>query len=110
MSLPVKVPEGAPHKKLKASTEGTAAYEYLQTLHPGQWQKITVRNTAKGVLTSFYHFANVWIWNKAIDWVDPRLLVIRKTYTLKGEEEIKYSFTNANLAQYTPQGLPYMQA
>jgi len=79
-------------------------------LQPEQWQKITVRNTAKGVLTGFYHFVNVWIWDKAIDRVEPRLLVIRKTYTPKGEEEIKYSFTNANLDQYTPQGLAYMQA
>jgi len=105
-----KSDRGCTPQKLKASTIGTTAYEYLQTLQPEQWQKITVRNTAKGVLTGFYHFVNVWIWNKAIDRVEPRLLVIRKTYTPKGEEEIKYSFTNANLDQYTPQGLAYMQA
>lgn len=105
-----KSDRGRTPQKLKASTIGTTAYEYLQTLQPEQWQKITVRNTAKGVLTGFYHFVNVWIWNKAIDRVEPRLLVIRKTYTPKGEEEIKYSFTNANLDQYTPQGLAYMQA
>lgn len=105
-----KSAKGRAPQKLKASTEDATACEYLQTLQPGQWQEITVRNTAKGVLTGFYHFANVWIWNKAIDRVEPRLLVIRKTYTPKGEEEIKYSFTNANLAQYTHQGLAYMQA
>jgi SRSO17 transposase len=105
-----KSDRGRTPQKLKASTIGTTAYEYLQTLQPEQWQKITVRNTAKGVLTGFYHFVNVWIWNKAIDRVEPRLLVIRKTYTPKGEEEIQYSFTNANLDQYTPQGLAYMQA
>lgn len=105
-----KSDRGRTPQKLKASTIGTTAYEYLQTLQPEQWQKITVRNTAKGVLTGFYHFVNVWIWDKAIDRVEPRLLVIRKTYTPKGEEEIKYSFTNANLDQYTPQGLAYMQA
>lgn len=37
-------------------------------------------------------------------------MVIRKTYTPKGEEEIKYSFTNANEEQYTPEGMAYMQA
>jgi SRSO17 transposase len=105
-----KSARGRTPQKLKASTEGTTACEYMQTLQPGRWQEITVRNTAKGVLTSFYHFANVWIWNKAVDRADPRLLVIRKTYTPKGEEEINYSFTNDNLDQYTPQGLAYMQA
>jgi len=105
-----KCDRGRTPQKLKVSTKGTTASEYLQTLQPEQWQKITVRNTAKGVLTGFYHFVNVWIWNKAIDRVEPRLLVIRKTYTPKGDEEIKYSFTNANLDQYTPQGLAYMQA
>lgn len=61
-------------------------------MQEGQWQEITVRNTDKGGLTGFYHFVNVWIWNKAIGRVESRLLVIRKTYTPKGEEEIKFSF------------------
>ena len=39
-----------------------------------------------------------------------RLLVIRRTATQKGEFEYKYSFTNANLEQYTPQAIAYMQA
>ncbi len=101
---------GRTPKNLKATVPGTTVGEYLQTLRTQDWQEITVRNTAKGVLSGFYHFAKVWIWNKAIDRIEPRLLVIRKTITPKGEEEIKFSFTNANLIQYTPEGLAYMQA
>jgi hypothetical protein len=33
--------------------------EYLQTLPQEQWQKLTVRNTSKGVLSGLYHFTNV---------------------------------------------------
>ena len=39
-----------------------------------------------------------------------RLLVMRRTVTKKGEYEYKYSFTNANLEQYTKEGIAYMQA
>ena len=87
-----RVPEN-----LKATAPETTVREYAQTLEAGDWQEIAVRNTAKGVLSGFYHFASVWIWNRAIDRIGPRLLVIRKTLTPRGEEEIKYSFTNANL-------------
>ena len=39
-----------------------------------------------------------------------RLLIIRRTTTTNGEYEYKYSFTNANLEQYTEKGIAYMQA
>lgn len=107
---PRKSARGRTPEKLRPTVEGVSARGYLQTLSDGQWEELTVRNTAKGVLTGSYHFANVWIWNKAVDRIEPRLLVIRKTFNPEGEEEIKFSFTNANLAQHTPEGLAYMQA
>jgi SRSO17 transposase len=107
---PRKSAKGRAPEKLKATTPSMTVQEYLQTLPQEQWQKLTVRNTSKGVLSGLYHFTNVWIWNKAIDRIEPRLLVIRKTLTPKGEEEIKYSFTNADLERFTPQELAYMQA
>ena len=69
-----------------------------------------VRNTAKGKLTGEYHFARVFIWNKSVDQIETRTLVIRRTMTAKNTAEIKYSFTNANLEQYTLEGLAYKQA
>ena len=38
------------------------------------------------------------------------MLIIRKTISAKNAVEIKYSFTNANLEQYTHETLAYMQA
>ena len=51
----------------------------------------------------------MYIWNKQENQIEKRLLVIRSMKTTSGEE-IKYSFTNANLVQYTPKALAYMQA
>jgi hypothetical protein len=42
-------------------------------------EKIEVSNTTKGKLTGEYHFARVFIWDKSLDQIEPRMLVIRKT-------------------------------
>jgi SRSO17 transposase len=61
-------------------------------------------------LIGYYHFAKVFIWNKTINAIEQRMLVIRKTITKENGLEIKYSFTNANLEQYTQEVIAYMQA
>lgn len=101
---------GRTPKKLKVSIEATKANVYLKTLKSSDWQSLTVRNTTKGKLIGDYHFAKVFIWNKGSNQIGKRLLVIRKTKSGNGTIEIKYSFTNANLEQFTPEGLAYMQA
>jgi len=97
-------------KNLKATNPSTTVSDYMNTLADDQWQKLTVRNTTKGKLTGQYHFAKVYVWNKTIDCIEQRLLVIRKTITEENGLEIKFSFTNANLEQYTPEVIAYMQA
>jgi SRSO17 transposase len=97
-------------KKLKATTQDIGVTEYMKNLKDCDWKKIVVRNTAKGKLTGEYHFARVFIWNKYLDQIESRMLIIRKTISAKNAVEIKYSFTNANLEQYTHEALAYMQA
>jgi SRSO17 transposase len=101
---------GPAPKRLKASTPDMTVTKYMENLQPSDWEKIKVRNTTKGKLTGEYHFARVFIWNKNINEIEPRMLVIRKTKSAKDTIEIKYSFTNANLEQNTHQALAYMQA
>ena len=55
------------------------------------------------------HRCNIEAWNKDENLIEKRLLVVRKIKTKSGYD-IKYSFTNADLAQYTPKALAYMQA
>lgn len=105
-----KSTKGPTPKRLKATKPSMSVTEYMGALTDEQWQKLTVRNTAKGKLTGYYHFAKVYIWNKTSDRIEQRLLVIRKTHTAGNEPEIKFSFTNANLEQYTPEVIAYMQA
>lgn len=82
---------------------------YCQSLCPEDWKEIKVRNTAKGFLKGKYHFCNAYVHNKTRNTFGERLLVIRKVKTKNGVET-KYSFTNANLVQYTEKGIAYMQA
>ena len=51
----------------------------------------------------------IHVWYKEYRSMSWRLLVIRRTKTGKGDYEYKYSFTNANLDQYTWEGIAYMQ-
>jgi SRSO17 transposase len=105
-----KADKGQTPTKLKATVPGMSVTAYMNRPTPNEWHKLTVRNTAKGKLTGYYHFAKVFIWNKSVDQIQPRLLVIRKTFSSKQKVEIKFSFTNANLEQYTPEAIAYMQA
>lgn len=105
-----KSARGREPQRLKATSEGIKVCEYFKTLKADKWQTLKVRNTTKGKLIGEYHFVKVSIWNKGANQIEPRMLVIRKTKSSKGSIEIKYSFTNGNLEQYTPEVLAYMQA
>lgn len=100
---------GRQPKNLKATGRSIKVSEYCKQLERNDWQEIKVRNTAKGSLIAGYHFAQVWIWNKTRNTIEPRILVIRKNKTKNGVE-YKYSFTNAHPAQYTNKAIAYMQA
>lgn len=104
-----KTAKGPSPKKLKASTIHTTAYKYIGSLEPSHWNAIDIRHSAKGVLKGLFHFKRAYIWDKNTNTVEDRLLVVSKRKTKEGEE-IKYSFTNASLGQYTEQAIAYMQA
>ena len=92
----------------KPDKKGIRVDKYCEDLSPKDWQQIKIRNTSKGKLNAMFHFVNTYIWNQKMNIIEKRLLVIRKMKTKTGVE-IKYSFTNANLEQYTEEALAYMQ-
>jgi SRSO17 transposase len=111
----LKIPEKKSAKgriptKVKPTTANINVRDYKSSLGEEEWETLTVRNTAKGKLKGDYHFRTVFIWDKERNQILRRLLVIRRTFTSKGDVEYKYSFTNANLEQYTAEGIAYMQA
>jgi SRSO17 transposase len=94
----------------KPLAEGVRVDKYMSELRDEDWRYLEVRNTTKGKLTGSYHFVRVYIFDEKNHCLERRLLVIRRTVTGKGDYEYKYSFTNANLEQYTERGIAYMQA
>jgi len=100
---------GPKPKRLIVTEKGIKVSEYIKGLGSEEWEEIKVRKTAKGSLRGLFHFKKVFVWNREERQIERRLLVIRKLKTKKGED-IKYSFTNADLVQYTPKALAYMQA
>jgi len=104
-----KTAKGPSPKKLKATSENINVCKYINTLKTSDWKTIEVRDSAKGVLKGKFHFKSVYIWDKNTNTIEDRILVISKRKTKNGEE-IKYSFTNATLGQYTEQAIAYMQA
>ena len=100
---------GRAPKRLKASTPAINANDYIKTLAPNDWKKLNIRDSARGKLKGLFYFKTVYIWDKIGNTIEKRLLVISKRKTKDGVE-IKYSFTNAELVQYTEQALAYMQA
>ena len=100
---------GAIPKRLTVTKKTVKVSEYIQGLDQEDWEEIKVRNTAKGSLKGLFHFKQVYIWDREEMRIERRLLVIRKLKTKSGED-IKYSFTNADLVQYTTKALAYMQA
>lgn len=101
---------GKTPEKIKPNVKHTTVEKYLSTISNNDFTTLNVRNTTKGKLKGEYHFAKVYIFDKNINVIEPRLLIIRKTKSNKNTVEIKYSFTNADLGQYTPEALAYMQA
>jgi SRSO17 transposase len=106
---PKKGKKGRTPFLVKPDRESTRVDIYCGRLKRSDWQQINIRKSTKGKLKADFHFAKVYIWDQQYDQISLRLLVIRRIKTRKGYD-LKYSFTNANLDQYTHQGLAYMQA
>ena len=108
---PKKGKGGRTPTKLKPDVEKIKVNQHMESLPEYKWVHLAIRNTAKGELTGDYHFRQVYIWDKAHgNRIPGRLLVIRRTENNNGDFEYKYSFTNANLDQYTRKAIAHMQA
>lgn len=80
---------------------------YQESLTESQWEKVFVRNTAKGPKYVFAHTVAVWHWDGKEDAARPRTLVITKT--CGPNPQIKYSFSNGTVTEYTKKEYAYFQ-
>ncbi len=105
IGIPPYSGKGRKPTKEKPLSEGFRADKYIAGLTSKDWQRIAARNTTKGKLVVDYNFRTVYVWDKDNNLMLRRLLAIRRSKTPKGDYEYKYSFTNANLEQYTEKGI-----
>jgi SRSO17 transposase len=110
IGIPPYSGKGRKPEKGQPLSAGIRADRYMSGLTDNDWQRIETRNTTKGKLIADYHFCTVYIWDRETNRMLQRLLVIRRSKTDKGNYEYKYSFSNANLGQYTEKGIACMQA
>lgn len=108
----IRIPEklqgkGRQPKKLKAFGTQCRLDKYIKGLDGSDWTKEQVRKTAKGWKKLFVHVAEIWIWNGQENKARRRTLVITKTDNKK--PEIKYSFSNGGVNDYTNKEYAYFQ-
>ena len=81
--------------------------KYCNELTDSDFEKVTVRKTAKGWKHVLVHTAAVWHWDGLEEKAKARTLVITKT--LGKNSKIKFSFSNGKVDQYSKQEYAYFQ-
>jgi len=81
---------------------------YQESLSEPQWEKVFVRNTAKGPKYVFAHTVAVWHWDSKEDTARRRTLVITKT--CGPDPQIKYSFSNGTVTEYKKKNMRIFSA
>jgi len=109
MEVPQKK-EGARGKtptKACANKVGARVDRYMDSLKPGDWTKVVIRNGSKGALASQVHAKEIYVDEdqKCVK----RTLIIRKTRE-HSKDRVSYSLSNGSLEDHTPETLVGYQA
>jgi len=108
-SIPTKTGKrGRPASSLQSNVTPIRLDKYMQSLQPSSWKEVSVRKTTKGWLKLKVHLAKVWVWDGEEKEPRERCLIITQTLDEKGD--IKYSFSNGKLEQYSHQHYAYFQS
>lgn len=107
---PRKGTTGRPTKRMETSIPACIVCDYVSGLSDKDWEPLEIRDSAKGVLKGDFHFKKVYVRERKGNNIWQRLLVVCRKQAKDGSVEIKYSFTNAYMDQYTKQDIVYMQS
>jgi len=108
-SIPTKTGKrGRPANSLQSNVAPIRLDKYMQSLQTSSWKEVSVRKTTKGWLKLKTHLAKVWVWDGQEKEPRERCLVITQTLDEKGD--IKYSFSNGKVEQYSHQQYSYFQS
>ena len=81
--------------------------KYCESLTEKDWEKVYIRETAKGSKHVFAHTVAIWHWDGIEDIARTRTLVITRTDDSK--PQTKYSFSNGTMSDYTRAEYAYFQ-
>lgn len=76
----------------------------------GHFRDVDIRKGTKGTIRAKVAVKSVYIWDNKSDHCQKRLLIIRKSLSDDGKEEVRYALSNAEEGRYTHLELAQMQA
>jgi SRSO17 transposase len=109
LSIPTKTGRrGRPARSLQSNVTPIRLDKYMQSLQASSLKEVSVRKTTKGWLKLRVHLAKVWVWDG--EEKEPRERCVIITQTLDEKGDIKYSFSNGRVSQYSHQQYAYFQS
>ena len=93
--------KGRAPKRYKADVKPVEARSLVFGLEPTDWEPVLVRHGSKGGMRAEIYVRTVYVWDHKEEKARQRQLVIRRTYSKSGAEEIKYALSNAEQGQFT---------
>jgi len=97
---------GRPTKKAKPNIDPIRLDQYIKDIKDEDWHiENRIRQTHKGWKKLKVHTGKIWLLQNG----QVQQLTLLITQTMDGKKETKYSFSNGDLAQYTPKEYAYFQ-
>lgn len=100
--------KGKVPSQLLPNKTGIKANKYIENLDDKDWQKVFLRDGAKGILEVETYNKTVYILDKD-NKCSRKLLIVSRKKNSKKEYEYRYAFSNAQDNTFTFQELAYMQ-
>ena len=102
---PRKSKNGKAPSKLKADKEAIRLDSLMTKAPQDKWIRVDVRDSTSGVLRRDVYKLAVWVWDGKEENVRKRTVIISKT--IAEVPEIKYSYSNGDVEQFTHQEYAY---
>ena len=99
---------GRKPSRLLPNKKSINADEHIANLNQKDWQKVTLRNGAKGVLAVEAYMQRVYVFDEIKNKCSPKLLIVSREKNSKDKWEHKYAFSNAKDGDYTLEQLAFM--
>ena len=100
-----KSTKGRTPSKLKANKEPVRLDSLKEQVLKEDWVRVDVRDSTSGILRRDVYKREVWSWNGEEEKARKRTVIITKT--IAGIPEVKYSYSNGGIDEFTHLGYAY---